>query len=180
MNTSNFSLEFDLNTSEIRKLNKMYFKGIYKKRVLFFLGAFLLVGICFDFFNLNGNNDLIEWSIRNLFIVTLFLLFQYLFVNAICKVIFQFINKLLKFDKFVSKYKFNFTNSFMYVHSPLGEFTHKWCYIEKAILTKDFFFLYFKEKNGSIISISNKCNGSRKMEELLAFIEKNVTHIIKI
>jgi len=180
MSSANFSLEFDLNISEIRKLNKMYFKGICKKRVLFFLVAFLLAAIFFDFFNLNSDNDIIEWIIGNLFIVIAFLLFQYLFVNAISKVIFQLVNKLMQSEHFIRKYKFNFTNSFICVHSPLGEFVHKWCYIEKAILTKDFLFLYFKERNGYIISISNQYNGSRKMEELIAFVEKNVMHITKI
>jgi hypothetical protein len=62
----------------------------------------------------------------------------------------------------------------------LGGFSHKWCKIEKAILTKDFFFLYVKEKNGYIISISNKCNNKGKISELVAFIENNITKVTKV
>jgi hypothetical protein len=61
-----------------------------------------------------------------------------------------------------------------------GGFSHKWCKIEKAILTKDFFFLYVKEKNGYIISISNKCNNKRKISELVAFMENNVIQVTKV
>ncbi|KAF2511406.1 YcxB family protein [Flavobacterium zhairuonense] len=86
----------------------------------------------------------------------------------------------MKFDKFISKYKFNFTNSFINVHSPLGEITHKWSQIEKAILTKDFFFLYVKERNGYIISISNKYDQYRNMEKLIDFVERKVTHVVKL
>lgn len=179
MNSTSFSLEFDLDISEIRKLNKMYFKCLFQRRVLFLLAAILLGIIFFDYFNLSNDNDLIEWGIKNLLLIIFFLSFQYLFINAICKAIFQFVTKLLKFEKFVSKYKFSFTNSFICVHSPLGEFTHKWCHIEKAILTKDFLFLYFKDKNGYIVSISNKYK-NRNMDELIAFVEKNVTPVIKI
>ncbi|MDQ6471702.1 YcxB family protein [Flavobacterium sp. LHD-80] len=88
--------------------------------------------------------------------------------------------KLLKFDNFINKYKLNFTNSLIYVRSPLGEFTHKWSQIDKAILTKDFFFLYVKEKNNYIISISNKYNNDRNMTDLIAFVESNVTQVIKV
>jgi len=62
----------------------------------------------------------------------------------------------------------------------LGEFAHKWTQIEKAILTKDFFFLYIKERNGYIISISNKDTETRNMKELIAFVENNVTQITKV
>lgn len=179
MNSTSFFLEFDLDISEIRKLNKMYFRCLFQRRVLFFLAAILLGGIFLEFLNLNNDNDLIEWGIRNLLIIILFVLFQYLFIDTISKSIFQFFNMLLKFDRFVSKYKFNFTNTFICIHSPLGEFTHKWCYIEKAILTKDFLFLYFKDKNGYIVSISNK-DKHRNMDELIAFVEKNVISITKV
>lgn len=62
----------------------------------------------------------------------------------------------------------------------LGEIIHKWSQIEKAILTKDFFFLYIKDRNRYIISISNKDNNGRKMDELIAFVETNVTPITKV
>lgn len=180
MAIANFSLEFDLNTSEIRKLNKMYFKDIYQKKILFFLILLLLTVVTANLLFLSNDNDWGELLIGNLFLILFFLLFQYAFVDAICKLIFSLIKRLLKFEYFISKYKFNFTNSLVYIHSPLGEFAHKWSHIEKAILTKDFLFLYFKDKNGYIISISNKYNSNRKMEELIAFVEKNVTHITKI
>lgn len=180
MNTSNFSLVFELNASEIRKLNKMYFKNLYKERVTIISCIVLLYLMFFDSFNLGGDNDFIQWVIKNLVLVVLFFMFQYSFVNTICKIIFQLAKKLLRFDKFVSRYKFDFTNSFIRVHSPLGEFAHKWNKIEKAILTKDFFFLYVKDRNGYIISISNKCNDGRNMEKLISFVENNVVRITKV
>ncbi|MNE61063.1 hypothetical protein D3C80_1562470 [compost metagenome] len=73
-----------------------------------------------------------------------------------------------------------FTNSKVCIRFPLGRLTHKWNTIEKAILTKNFLFLYIKEENNYIISISRKDYDCRKMEELLAFVEQNVTHIIKV
>jgi hypothetical protein len=179
MNTSNFSLEFGLNADEIQKLNKMYFKNLYKERIRFFCGFVLLYSVFYDFFDLNDDSEFIIWIIRNLVFVIIFLIFQYSFVNTICKLTFQLIKKLLAFERFTLKYKFNFTNSFIYVHSPLGEFAHKWSQIEKAILTKDFFFLYIKERNGYIISISNK-NQKRNMKELLAYVESNVIQITKV
>ncbi|WP_431242055.1 YcxB family protein [Flavobacterium sp. P21] len=109
----------------------------------------------------------------------IFFLFQYSFVKTVSDLIFRLIKKLLKFDKFISKYKLNFTNSFIYVRSPIGEVSHKWSHIEKAILTKDFLLLYIKEKNGYIISISNKYNTNRNLGKLIAFVESNGTHITK-
>ncbi len=61
-----------------------------------------------------------------------------------------------------------------------GAFAHKWSQIEKAILTKDFFFLYVKDADQHIISISNKNTNGRNMGELLTFVESNVTEITKI
>lgn len=177
MSTSTFSLEFDLNTAEIRNLNKMYFKDLYKKRVMFFL-ALILLGIVF--LDLGHDNDFFQWTIRNLVLVILFLLFHYVIVNAICKVTFRLIKRLLKFDSFVRRYKFSFNNSFICVHSPLGEFTHQWSQIEKAILTKDFFLLYIRDRNGYIISISNKDNSSQKIAELIEFIDCNVTQVERV
>ncbi|KRB59966.1 YcxB family protein [Flavobacterium sp. Root186] len=179
MNTSNFSLEFRLNADEVRKLNKMYFKNLYKERVRILFGFVLLFSIFYDFSEWNNGSDLIIWIIRNLTFVIIFLMLQCSFVNMICKLTFQLIKKLLRFDRLILKYKFNFTNSFIYVHSPLGEFVHKWTQIEKAILTKDFFYLYIKEKNGYIISISNK-NQNRDIKKLIAFIESNVIQITKV
>ncbi|MDR7370091.1 hypothetical protein [Flavobacterium aquidurense] len=179
MNTTNFSMEFELNTIEVRKLNKMYFKNLYKERVRIFSGVLLLFSLLYDIFNLDSNEDFIIWIIRNLILIILFLMFQYSFVNTVYKLIFKVVKKLLKSNTFIGRYKLNFTNSVIYVHSPLGGFAHKWTKIEKAILTKDFFFLYVKEKNGYIISISNK-KEDRNMEKLLAFVESNVTPITKI
>jgi len=181
MNTTNFSLEFGLNAVEIQKLNKMYFKNLYIERVRIFFVLLLVVSIFYDFFDLDKSNDVdfINWIIRDLAFVIIFLLLQYSFVNSVCKLIFQLIKKLVKSRVFVDQYKFNFTGSSIYVHSPLGEFVHKWTQIEKAILTKDFFLLYVKERNGYIISISNK-NKERNLDKLITFIENNVTCITKV
>lgn len=177
MNLSDFSLEFGLTTSEIQKLNKMYFKHLYKDRILLISVIMLFVLILVS---LNNNNDLIEWIIRSLALIICFLIVQYSFVNSICKLTFRLAKRLLKSENFINKYRLNFTNSIICVHSPLGRFTHKWSKIEKAILTKDFFFLYVKERNGYIISISNRCTNKRRIEELVSFVEKNVTHVTKV
>lgn len=180
MNAANFSLEFKLDRIEIHKLNRMYFKDLYKKRVMFFLAILLFTAIFFDFFNLRSDNDFIQWTVGSLILVILFLLFHYSLVDMICKMTFQLIKRLLKFDRFIKKYKFSFTNSFICIRSPLGVFRHEWNRIEKAILTKDFLFLYVKDKNAYIISISNNYNNSRQMNELISFVNKNVTQITKI
>ncbi|KIO54769.1 YcxB family protein [Flavobacterium hibernum] len=180
MNAANFSLEFRLDMNEIRKLNKMYFKDLYKKRVMLFLAFMLFVVVFFDFFNLRNDNDFIQWIVGSLFLVILFLLFYYSIVDAICNMTFSLIKRLLKFERFVKKYQFSFTNSFICVRSPIGVFTHEWSCIEKAIITKDFLFLYVKDKNGYIISISNNYNDTRQMNELISFVNKNVTPITKI
>lgn len=177
MGTSTFSLEFDLNMAEIRNLHKMYFKDLYKKRIMFFLAVSLVVIVYSDW---HGNNDFFQWLIKDLLLVILFLVFHYPIVNTICKVTFRLIKKLLKFDRFSRQYKFSFTSSFITVHSPLGGVTHRWGQIEKAILTKDYFLLYIKDKNGYIISISNKENCTKKIEKLIAFIDGNVTHVERI
>lgn len=180
MNDSHFSLEFTLTTAEIRRLNKMYFKSLWEEKIRILWSMFFIAALLFNFFFLNQNTDLTLVIINNLILIILFFLFQYSFVKTISSLIFRLIKKLLKFDKFIAKYKFNFTKSLIYVHSPTGEITHKWSHIEKAILTKDFFFLYIKEKNGYIISVSNKYNSERNMEKLLAFIENNVIQITKV
>ena len=180
MNSSKFSLEFELNVSEIRKLNKMYFKHLYKKRATIFSVIIILGLIFFDFFSLNDEDDFIKWILRNLVLILLFYIFQHPLVNSISKITFRLIKKMVKSDNFARNYKFNFNNSSLQVHSPLGAVAHKWSKIEKAILTKDFFFLYIKDRNRYIISISNKNDDNRNMKSLIAFVESNVTHIIKI
>jgi len=177
MNSSDFSLQFELDVSEIQKLNKMYFENIYKDRILLASCAVLLF---FIFFDLRGEYDLIEWITRSLALIIFFLLVQYSVVNSVCKIIFRLAKKKLKSERFLNKYRFHFTSSFICVHSPLGDFTHNWSKIEKAILTKDFLFLYFKEKNGYIVSISNKCSNKRNMNELISFVENNVIHVAKV
>lgn len=180
MNTANFSLEFKLDMIEIRKLNKMYFKDLYKKRVMLFLVILLFTSVFWSFFNLKSDNDFVQWTLGSLVLIILFLLFYYSLVDAICKMTFRLIKRLLKFDGFLKKYTFSFTNSLICVRSPLGVFTHEWSCIEKVIMTKDFLFLYVKDKNGYIISISNNYNNSRQMSELISFVNKNVTQITKI
>lgn len=94
--------------------------------------------------------------------------------------IFRLIKKVLKSENFANQYKLNFTSTSINICSPLGNFKHKWSKIEKAILTKDFLFLYVKDRNGYIISISNNCAGERNMEELISFVENNVVHVLKV
>jgi hypothetical protein len=177
MNISNFSLEFELNTSEIQKLNKMYFKHLYKQRILV---TSCIVIFFLIFFDLGSGNDLMEGMIRSVVLIVFFLMVQYSFVNSVYKIICSLAKKLVKSETFINKYRLNCTNSFICVHSPLGAFTHNWTKIEKAILTKDFFFLYVKEKNNYIISISNRNANGRNMDELIAFVENNVTHVTKV
>lgn len=180
MKISHFSLEFELNVSEIRKLNKMYFKNLYKCWVIFILLCILFFLIFLDFFNVNDDKDVTQWIIRSLVILVFFLVIQYPVVNTICNFLFKMTKRLLKFDKFISTYKLSFTDSFIYINSPLGHFTHKWSQIEKAILTKNFFFLYVKERNIYIISISNKNHNGIKIKELITFVENHVTQITKV
>jgi hypothetical protein len=155
----------------------MYFKHLYKERILL---ASVIILFLLILFSLNNDNDFIEWIIRSLALIIFFLIIQYSFVNSICKLIFRLAKRSLKSENFINKYRLNFNDSFICVHSPLGRFRHKWSEIEKAILTKDFFFLYVKQRNGYIISISNKCVKGRNIDELISFIEKNVTHVTKV
>ena len=180
MNAVNFFLEFKLDSNEIQKLNKMYFKDLYKKKVMLFLAVLLSVIVLFDFFNLRSDTDFIHWIVGSLVLVLLFLFFYYSIVDVICKMTFRLMKRLMQFDGFTEKYKFSFTNSFICIRSPMGVFTHDWSCIEKAIMTKDFLFLYIKDKNGYIISISNNYNNTRQMKELTSFVNKNVTQIVKI
>lgn len=176
---TNFFLEFGLNADEVQKLNKMYFKDLYKERLQIFFGFVFLFYILYSLFDLNNNDDLITWIITNMAFVIVFFIFQYSLVNTTSKIIFQLVKKFLIFDRFIAEYKFNFTSSFIYVRSPLGEFAHNWSQIEKAILTKEFFFLYVKEKKEYIISISNK-NQNRDLKGLIAFVEGNVIPVTKV
>ncbi len=177
MNVSYFSLQFDLNICEIQELNKMYFEHIYKKRILIISCIAILILIFFDW---NNNDDFIEWIIRSVIVILFFLIVQYSFVNSISRIIFKLTEYLVKSKRIRKKYRFDFTPSVIYIHSPFGNFKHNWSKIDKAFLTKDFLFLYVREKNRYIISISNKNNGNRNIQELITFVENNVTHINKI
>ncbi|MFH7013555.1 YcxB family protein [Flavobacterium sp. FlaQc-52] len=180
MNTSKISIEFELNVTEIQKLNKMYFKRLYKERVTV-LFTIALVGFIFlDFFNLKSDDDVLKWYLRSAVLMVSFFVFHYAFVNTICKVIFKVMRKLEGYTNFIGKYRLNFTNSNIRVNSPIGAFVHKWSQIEKAVLTKDFFFLYVKDTDQHIISISNRCKNGRNLSDLIAFVENNVTEIMKI
>ncbi|MBO9586341.1 MAG: hypothetical protein J7574_19430 [Flavobacterium sp.] len=180
MNATNFSLEFPLNLSEIRKLNKMYFKHLFRQRIVFISVGILLSVIFFDFTNSNLEDDFFLWIIRSLVVVVFFIIIENSFVDVVSKATFQLARKFLRFKKLNNRYKFVFTGSKVCIRFPLGRLTHKWTTIEKAILTKNFLFLYIKEQNNYIISISRKDYDRRKMEELLRFVEQNVTHIIKV
>lgn len=177
MNSPDFSVQFNLNFCEIQKLNKMYFKNIYKDRILLSASAVLFSIIISD---LNGGHDLIEWIIRSLVLIILFLMVQYSFVNAVSKMLFRLWAELLKFKSFACKYQLSFTGSVIRIHSPLGNFTHSWSRIEKAVLTKDFLFLYVKDQNGYIISISKSCKGGRNIRELISFVEHNVADVVRV
>ena len=111
MYNPDFTLEFKLNSIEIRKLNKMYFKRIYKERFRFFSLILLFFLIFFDVFDWNDDNDFIRWFSRNLVLILFFLLFQSHIVNTLCRTFFKLIRKLMKFERFLRSYKFNFTNS---------------------------------------------------------------------
>lgn len=177
MTSANFLLEFQLNISEIKQLNKMYFKHLFKERIVFCMLTLLTFVVCIDFIL---ETDFLQWLISSLVLVVAFIIIQFFCINTISNMVFQLSKRLLKFDKFHRKYKLIFTYSDICVHSPLGALTHKWTKIEKVISTKDGLFLYVKERNNYIISISKKEYHCRKIEELLAFIESNITTVTKI
>jgi len=177
MNTANFLLEFELDVSEIKRLNKMYFRHLFKERIVFVLLAVLLLLILNDF---SLQMDYFDWLIRSLLLVVFFVMIQFLLIDVISKSIFKLTKIIIGLKNSSSKYKLSFTYSDICVKSPLGELTHKWSKIEKVIQTKNSLFLYIKERNGYIISISKKESNSRKIEELLSFVEKNVVHVIKV
>lgn len=180
MDTASFLLEFQLNFCEIKRLNKMYVKHLFRDRLIFILVLSLVSLIFFDFSRIDLTTDLFSWLIRSLVLIVFFVIIEPSFVKTISKIFFQITERLMKFDKFHNNYKLTFTSSAISVKSPLGKLTHKWSKIEKVMLTKNFLFLYIKERNGYIISISKKDYDVRKMEALLNFVEKNVTHIIKV
>jgi hypothetical protein len=180
MNATNFSLEFPLNLSEIRRLNKMYFKHSFKERIIFVSILILLFIIFFDLTHINLEEDFFLWLIRSLAIIVFFVIIGNWLIDFVSRMVFQLAERAVKFHTLSSRYRFIFTGSRVCVRFPLGSLTHKWTAIEKAILTKDFLFLYIKEHNNYIISISRKAYDCRKMEELLTFVENNVTRIIKI
>lgn len=180
MDTASFLLEFKLNFCEIKKLNKMYVKHLFRDRLIFILVLSLIFLIFFDFTRIDLSVDFFPWMIRSLVLIVFFVVIEPSFVKTISKIFFQITEKLSRFDKFYNNYKFTFTSSTITVKSPFGELTHNWSKIEKAMLTKHFLFLYIKERNSYIISISKKDYDIRKMEDLIDFVEKNVTHIIKV
>ncbi|PBJ04387.1 YcxB family protein [Flavobacterium sp. ACN6] len=177
MTSANFLLEFQLNVSEIKQLNKMYFKHLFKERIVFCMVALLTAVVGIDFIL---ESDFLQWLISSLALVVVFIIIQFCCINTISDMIFELSKRLLKFDKFHNKYKLIFTYSDISVHSPLGALTHKWSKIEKVISTKDALFLYIKERNGYIISISKKEYHCQKIEELLAFVESNIITVTKI
>lgn len=177
MTAANFSLEFQLNISEVRKLDKMYFRHLFKERIVFGLLIILILTIFVDF---TLENDFFQWLIKSLVLIVFFVIIQFSFIDSISRVVFELTKKVLKVDKYHNQYKLKFTYSDISIKSPLGELTHKWTKIEKVISTKNFLFLYIKERNNYIISISKKDYNSLKIEELLAFVENNVMHIIKV
>ncbi|MBJ2126149.1 YcxB family protein [Flavobacterium sp. IB48] len=177
MNTANFSLEFQLNVSEIKMLNDMYFKHLFKDRIVFGLLIVLSLMILIDF---SLEIDYLDWLIRSLLLVVFFVMIQFSLIDVISKAIFKLTKKIIGLNKSSNKYKLSFTHSNICVKSPLGELTHKWSKIEKVIQTKNFLFLYIKEQNSYIISISKKESNSKKIEELLSFVEKNVIHVVKV
>lgn len=177
MTAANFSLEFQLSIPEIRKLNKMYFRHLFKERIVFCLFIILILVILVDY---ALEIDFFEWVIQSCLLIVLFVIIQFSFVDVISKGIFKLTKTLMNEEKFKNRYKLTFTYSNIYIRSPLGELTHKWSKIEKAISTKNFLFLYVKERNGYIISISKKDYDCKKIEELLSFVEKNIIQVIKI
>ncbi|WP_420842744.1 YcxB family protein [Flavobacterium humidisoli] len=177
MRAANFSLEFQLNISEIRKLNKMYFEHLFKERLIYVFFVVALVMLFLDFIN---EADLFQWFISCLVTLVLLVIIQFFCLDAICRMIFFLTKWLIKYNKFYSRYKLTFTYSDVCVRSPIRELKHKWTKIEKVISTKNFLFLYVKERNAYIISISKKDHNCQQIEELVSFVENHVMHVIKV
>lgn len=76
MSTSSFYMQFELNTGEIRKLNKMYFKSLFSEWIIVFLVIIFLLAVFCDFFYLNNDIDYIKWLVRNLIVIILFFHFN--------------------------------------------------------------------------------------------------------
>ncbi|WP_164515306.1 YcxB family protein [Flavobacterium ustbae] len=153
---------------------------MFKDRIVTAFFIILVLTIIIDFFNINKGIDFVQWLIRSAILIILFIVIGYALADTICKVIFQLTKKLMKFERFLNKYRFNFTSSEISICSPMGGLIHNWSKIEKVILTKNFLFFYIKERNGYIISVSKKDYEERKIKDLIEFVEKNVTHIIKL
>ncbi len=177
MSAAAFLLEFQLKNSEIKKLNKMYIENLLQNIVFCTFSVVFSLYVIFDFINTDSQA---EWLIKSLLSIIFIVVIQMLTVNFISKIIYRIIKRLLKFDKFQRQYKlvFNYTN--ICICSPFIELTHKWSKIDKVILTKDSLFLYLKEQNAYIISISTKNCEFRKMQELVDFLEKNVIQVLKV
>lgn len=177
MKAANFSLEFQLNISEIRKLNKMYFEHLFKERLIYVFFVVALIVLFLDFIN---EADFFQWLISCLVTLVFLVVIQFFFLDAISRTIFCLTKWLIQYHKFYSRYKLTFTYSDVCVRSPLRDLKHKWTKIEKVISTKNFLFLYVKERNAYIISISKKDHNCQKIEELVSFVENHVMHVIKV
>lgn len=180
MTSSNFLLEFQLNISEIKKLDKMYFVHLFRDRIMFVSFIVLASLIAVDFLNINLDIDYFSWLMRSLLLIVFFVIFHSSLIDTVSVLVFQLRKKLLKFDRFQCQYKFTFTDTIISIQSPLGVLTHKWSKIEKVITTKNFIFIYIKERNGYIISIKKKEYDLKKIQKLITFLEQNVTHIISV
>ncbi|MET3027052.1 YcxB family protein [Flavobacterium sp. UW10123] len=177
MTASNFSLELQLNISEIRKLNKMYFEHLFKEWFVYVLFIVALVLAAFEFVR---EADFFQWLISCLLTFVFLVVIQFFFADTISRAIFCLAKRFVKYKQFYNRYKLTFSYSDICVKSPLGELKHKWTKIEKVISTKNFLFLYVQEKNAYIISISKKDHNRQEIEELLSFVENHVMHIIKV
>ncbi|RXM43680.1 hypothetical protein BOW55_18870, partial [Flavobacterium sp. YO12] len=71
---------------------------------LFGIVLFILI-----FLDLYIQDDLVEWIIRSLVLIILFLMIQYSFVNSICEIIFRLAKKM-KSEKGKNKYRISFTD----------------------------------------------------------------------
>lgn len=180
MSANAFLLEFQLKNSEIKKLNKMYIENLLHNIV--FCSFFAIFSLCvfFDFINTDSTSDLNQWLIKSVIFIILIVIIQISTVDMITRLIYKIVKRLLKFDKFQSQYKLIFNYTDICIRSPFVELTHKWSKIDKVILTKDSLFIYLKEQNAYIISISTKNCEFRKMQELVDFVEKNVMQVLKV
>ncbi|RYJ37645.1 hypothetical protein NU08_3419 [Flavobacterium anhuiense] len=177
MPASNFSLELQLNISEIRKLNKMYFEHLFKEWIVYVLFIVALVTATLEFVR---EADFFQWLISCLLTLVLLVVIQFFFVDVISRTILGLAKRLIMYHQFYNRYKLTFTYFDISIQSPLGELKHKWTKIEKVISTKKSLFLYVKEKNTYIISISKKDHNCQEIEKLLSFVENHVMNVIKV